>query len=267
MWMHKIRTVLFGLGIYIAAEVLTIPYLDIALLAYSNPEQTALMRQRLDEAEDQGKKLTISQRWIPASTVPRFALDAIVVAEDGTFFEHRGLDWFEIKESFERNFREGRAVRGASTITQQLAKNLYLSTSKTPVRKLKEVIITFLLERHLTKRRILELYVNVIEWGRGVFGIEAASRAYFGKSARALTFDEAVRLAAVIPSPLTHRPDANSRYVLRRKQIVLNRLHGRSNGQIAPVPDEPLELTPATTPVVAEDTTVIDSLEDDPDGF
>ncbi len=121
-----------------------------------------------------------------------------------------------------------RAARGASTITQQLAKNLYLSTSKDPLRKAKELVITFLLEQLLTKDRILEIYLNVIEWGRGIFGVEAAARAYFGKSAADLTLDESVRLAAVIPSPLRHAPDADSRYVTRRKQMVLDRMAARN---------------------------------------
>jgi monofunctional biosynthetic peptidoglycan transglycosylase len=123
--------------------------------------------------------------------------------------------------------REKRAARGASTITQQLAKNLFLSTSKDTVRKLKEFIITLMLERMLTKDRILEIYLNIIEWGRGIFGIEAAARTYFGKSAGALSLEESIRLAAVIPSPLKHRPDVDSRYVLRRKEIMLNRMAAR----------------------------------------
>lgn len=185
------------------------------------------MRQRVGEAEDEGKPLKIVQTWIPISRLPRHVLDAIVVAEDGTFYEHGGIDWFEVQESVERNLEEGRAARGASTITQQLAKNLFLSTSKDPIRKLKEVVITLLMEGQLSKRRILELYVNLIEWGRGVFGIEVAARTYFGKSASALSLEEATRLAAVIPSPLRHRPDVDSRYVLRRKAIVLNRMAAR----------------------------------------
>jgi len=269
MWAHKIKVLFFVIGFYVIGELLTIPYLDIALLAHGNPGETALMKQRIGEAEVQGKTLTISQRWIPLSRIPRFALDAIVVAEDGTFYAHGGIDWFEIQESIERNFREGRAARGASTITQQLAKNLYLSTSKTPMRKLKEVIIAFLLEKHLTKNRILELYVNAIEWGRGVFGIEAAARAYFGKPANTLTLDEAVRLAAVIPSPLSHRPDTNSRYVLRRKQIVLNRMAARGDTHVPLFTREKPEapsIEGAETQDAMEDTVVIDTAENGHDG-
>lgn len=224
---HKVKTLLFLTGMFLLVEILTIPFFAIAALNSVNPKQTALMRQRMKEADSEGKRLKIVQHWIPISRVPQHVLNAVVVAEDGTFYEHGGIDWFEVQESLEKNLEEGRAARGASTITQQLAKNLFLSTSKDPVRKLKEVIITLLMERQLSKRRILELYLNCIEWGRGVFGIEAAARTYFGKSASALTLDEGARLAAVIPSPLRHRPDANSRYVLRRKGIVLSRMFAR----------------------------------------
>jgi monofunctional biosynthetic peptidoglycan transglycosylase len=233
---HKVKTLLFLAVTFLVIELLTIPFFAISGLNSENPKQTALMRQRIREADSEGKPLRIMQRWIPLSRVPQHVLNAVIVAEDGTFYEHGGIDWFEVQESIEKNIEEGRAARGASTISQQLAKNLFLSTSKDPVRKLKEVIITLLMEGQLSKRRILELYVNCIEWGRGVFGVEAAARTYFGKSASALTLDEGARLAAVIPSPLRHRPDTNSRYVLRRKGIVLNRMFAR--GQIPDTTEE-----------------------------
>jgi monofunctional biosynthetic peptidoglycan transglycosylase len=178
--------------------------------------------------------------------VPQHVIDAVIVAEDGTFFEHGGIDWFEVQESIEKNLEEGRAARGASTITQQLAKNLYLSTSKDPVRKIKEVIITLLLERTLNKRRILEIYLNIIEWGRGIFGIEAAARSFFGKSAAGLTLEEGARLAAVIPSPLLHRPDADTRYVIRRKGIVLARMAARSRIPATPTEEDQPQQAPQT---------------------
>lgn len=267
---HKLKTVFFLLGAFLLYELLTIPFITILSLNSTNPTQTALMRQRMREAAAEEKPLKIVQTWIPLSRVPPYVLDAIVVAEDGTFYEHGGIDWFEVQESIEKNLDEGRAARGASTITQQLAKNLFLSTSKDPVRKLKEAAITLLMEQTLSKRRILELYVNLIEWGRGVFGIEAASRAFFGKSASGLTLDEGTRLAAVIPSPLRHRPDANSRYVLRRKAIVLGRMSARRqipdtteeeeqsrSPEQAPVGDSPAVPLPEEAPV-APDTSATD---------
>lgn len=220
---------IFLVGIvYLLMDFVLVPYISVGNLSDEVPETTALMQQRMDEASGEGRTMKVRQQWIPLKRVPRYVLDAIIVAEDGTFYSHSGFDWFEVKESIKRNIEEGRAARGASTITQQLAKNLYLSTSKNPMRKLKEMSITFFLERRLSKQRILELYVNVIEWGNGIFGIEAASRAYFGKSASSLTVDEGARLAAVIPSPLRHSPDQNSRYVLRRKNIVLTRMAARN---------------------------------------
>ena len=227
-WAHKIKTIVFLVLLLIIVELATIPWFSVSSLRDQNPHETALMRQRGNEAKEEGKSFKVSQRWVPLARVPKEVVDAIVVAEDGTFFSHNGFDWYEVQESVEKNLQKGKPVRGASTITQQLAKNLYLSTSKDPVRKLKEAIITLLLERSLSKQRILELYINCIEWGRGIFGIEAASQAYFGKSAAALSLEEGARLAAVIPSPLKHRPDADTRYVLRRTQIVLNRLAARN---------------------------------------
>jgi monofunctional biosynthetic peptidoglycan transglycosylase len=186
------------------------------------------MRQRLHEAEKDGKPLRIVHKWVPLSKISKNLIDAVIVAEDGLFYSHDGVDWFEVKESIEKNVDQLRAARGASTITQQLAKNLYLSTSKDPIRKLKELVITFLLEWTLSKNRILEIYLNVIEWGRGVFGVEAAAEKYFGTSAASLTLDQATRLASVIPSPLRHRPNDDSRYVFRRKGIVLRRMEARN---------------------------------------
>ncbi len=220
------------------------------------------MRQRIREAKEQGKTLRIVQYWIPLSRIPRVVAREVVVAEDGTFYTHGGIDWYEVHESIEKNIEVGRAARGASTITQQLAKNLYLSTSKDPVRKAKELVITLLLEHFLTKDRILELYLNEIEWGRGIFGIEAASRTYFGKSAAALTEAEGARLAAVIPSPLRHRPDAGSRYVLRRTQMVLDRLYARESLR-SPEPEEEPELQPTEEDTGRETTNNHDTARKD----
>ena len=200
------------------------------------------MRQRIDEAKREGEPLRLAHEWIPLNRIPRHVVDAIIVAEDGTFFTHGGVDWFEVQESVRKDFEKGRVVRGASTITQQLAKNLFLSTSKDPIRKLKELLIALLMEQALTKQRILELYLNEIEWGRGIFGIEAASETYFGRSAASLSLDEAARLAAVIPSPLVHRPNTESRYVTRRKMIVLGRMAARKMLAGEQRPDSGIEL-------------------------
>ena len=224
---HKLKTVLIVCGVLLLFEVFTIPWFSVANLKDENPAGTALMQQRLREAERDGKKYKVVHSWIPLSRIPRHVVNAVIVAEDGTFWEHNGFDWYEFQQSLRKNWEKKRAVRGASTITQQLAKNLYLSTSKDPVRKLKEWMITFLLERNLDKRRILEIYLNVIEWGKGIFGIEAAARTYFGRSASSLTLEQAMRLAAVIPSPLKHRPTDNSRWMAFRRNVVAARMQGR----------------------------------------
>lgn len=235
---HKLKAVLILLGILLFYEVLTIPWFSVPRLQRENPTETALMRQRREEAKNSEKPFTIRQRWVPLSRIPRHVINAVVVAEDGTFWEHGGFDWYEFKESLKKNWEKKRAVRGASTITQQLAKNLYLSTSKDPIRKGKEWIITLLLESYLDKNRILELYLNVIEWGRGIFGIEAAAQTYFHRSASALTVEQAMRLAAVIPSPLKHKPTDNSRWVVYRTNVVLQRMQGRRYYEAEEPPEE-----------------------------
>jgi monofunctional biosynthetic peptidoglycan transglycosylase len=233
VWTHKVKTCLLLFLLFVVAELATIPWISIGALRTVNPTETALMRQRKAEAAAESKPFRVTQRWIALNRIPKHVQEEIIVAEDGTFYSHGGFDWYEVQESIEKNIEQRRAARGGSTITQQLAKNLYLSTSKDPIRKVKEALITLLLEKSLPKSRILELYLNCIEWGKGIFGIEAASQTYFGKSASALTEEEGARLAAVIPSPLRHRPDADSRYVLRRKQIVLNRMAARNAASLS----------------------------------
>ncbi len=234
---HKVLTFIGILAVVAVIETATLPFGAIADLKTMNPAETALMRQRREEAAADHVPYAVRSRWIPLSKLPRHLIRAVIVAEDGTFYSHSGVEWYEVRESLEKDIRTGRFARGASTITQQLAKNLFLSTSKDPIRKLKEVAIAYLLEYHLSKNRILELYLNEIEWGNGIFGVEAAARAYFGKSAADLTLDESARLAAVIPSPRRHRADDDSRYVLRRKAIVLNRMAERNFLPSRPSPD------------------------------
>ncbi|RCK76464.1 MAG: Monofunctional biosynthetic peptidoglycan transglycosylase [Ignavibacteriae bacterium] len=215
---------LFGILLFLLIEYFSIPSYSIQLLKNKNPGKTALMRQRIKESDG---KIKINQRWVSLTRISPHLIHAIIVAEDGTFFEHGGIDWYEVQESIEKNIEEGRAARGASTITQQLAKNLYLSTSKDPLRKIKELIITLRMERYLKKNRILEIYLNVIEFGEGIFGVESAARKYFGKSSAELDRYESARLAAIIPSPLKHSPVENSRWLNYRTNIILNRMEAR----------------------------------------
>lgn len=225
---HKLKTCVLLFLLYVLVELLTIPYWSIARLHTENPQETAMMRQRMDEAHAQNESLHIVHHWVPLSHIPKHVRRAIVIAEDGSFYGHNGVDMHEVWESIKVNMKRKKIVRGASTITQQVAKNLYLSTSKTPMRKFKELIITFLLESQLSKQRILEIYLNIIEWGKGTFGIEAAARKYFGASVKRLTRDQAARLAAVIPSPLRYQPNSNNKYVLEKKRLLLRRMAARA---------------------------------------
>ncbi len=224
---HPWRTVAAALVVLLFLQIVTLPFGEIERLRTENPQETAFMRLHAETAREQGRPFTKLQRWVSLKQIPRVTIDAVIVAEDGTFWSHSGFDWFEFKESLLRNLKELRFARGASTITQQLVKNLFLSSSKDPLRKLKEWILTWKMEDTLSKERILELYLNVIEWGHGVYGIEAAANYYFGKSVRQLTREESARLAAILPSPKRYRADSNSRYVLRRMRMILHRMEAR----------------------------------------
>ncbi len=217
-----------GIGcLFLLFEIFTLPLFSIFSLDIENPKETALMQQRVEEAHEKGKKLSIDYRWVSLTKVPKHVRRAVLIAEDARFYDHAGIDWHEIGESFETNWEQGRIVRGGSTITQQLAKNLYLSTSRDPIRKFKELLIAWMLEAWLSKKRILELYLNIIEWGRGTFGIEAAAQRYFHKPASLLTMEEGARLAAVIPSPLRRRPTDDNDYVNDKAQLILKRMSPR----------------------------------------
>ncbi|MDI6767472.1 MAG: monofunctional biosynthetic peptidoglycan transglycosylase [Bacteroidota bacterium] len=225
---HKLWAFLIVLLIFVGLEYLSLPSrAEIRNFRKTNPKMTALMEQRRKEAVDKKKGYSIRQQWVPLSRICENLKRAVIVAEDGTFYEHEGIDWYEVKESIKKDIEKGKFVRGASTITQQLGKNLFLSTSKDPIRKLKEVIIATMIEDELTKSRVLELYLNIIEMGDGVFGVDAASVIYFGKHSSELSREEAARIAAVIPSPLRYKPNTESRYVRYRKNIILARMNAR----------------------------------------
>jgi len=199
----------------------------VAELADRAPHRTALMNQRLREAESKGRKLRIEQIWVPYEQISPLLRRAVLVAEDDAFFAHGGLDWNEINASMRRNLERRKIVRGGSTITQQLARNIYLGDARTITRKLTEVFLAIRLERELGKRRIFELYLNLIEWGDGIYGIEAASRHYFGVPASALDVREAVLLAAVIINPRRYSVLSPSKRIERRVMMIAGRLHRR----------------------------------------
>jgi monofunctional glycosyltransferase len=214
-------TVLVGLLLSILALswVSTLP--DTELLARINPTSTALMDHRLAKAAEQG--LTGKRQWIwtPLSRIAPELQRAVIAAEDASFFVHEGFDWEGIRDAALYNLEAGELKRGGSTITQQLAKNLYLSSERSLFRKAREALIARSLEHRLTKTRILELYLNVAEWGRGVYGAEAAARHHFGKSASELTADEAAWLAAILPSPQRYDPLRKTTFLTRRHERIL----------------------------------------------
>lgn len=189
-----------------------------------NPETTALIEQRKAEAKKKGRKLKIRQKWVRFADIPQLLKDTVRVSEDIDFFHHKGIDYYELKEAIKRNLKEGKKVRGGSTITQQLAKNLFLSTEKSYYRKLKEFFIAKKLEENLSKNRIFHIYLNIIEFGPGIFGVEAASEYYFGKPVKDLSLEEILRLVAVLPKPLRVTPLSNSRYLKWRANLLLERL-------------------------------------------
>ncbi|OPY06376.1 MAG: Penicillin-binding protein 2D [Syntrophaceae bacterium PtaB.Bin038] len=194
---------------------------DVAALRRKNPGKTAFMAHREAQWEAKGlKNRKIQHVFVPLSKISPYAMKAVLIAEDDKFYSHEGFDFEAMQKALEKDLKLGRFKYGGSTISQQLAKNLFLSPSKNPLRKIKEAILTWRIENNLSKRRILELYLNVAEWGDGIFGIEAASRHYFGKSAAELTPMEAARLAVVLPNPLKLNPTGTSKYVEKRAEIV-----------------------------------------------
>ena len=222
--MPKKRFPKFWLFVFLAPAFCSVVYFlfmpDISQLKKKNPGKTAFMEYREMEWKKKGQKIKISQVWIPLSRVSPYLVKAVLIAEDDKFWKHEGFDYESMKKAIEKDVKAGKFKFGGSTISQQLAKNLYLSPVKNPWRKIQEAIITWKIERVLSKRRILELYLNEVEWGEGVFGAEAAARHYFGKSASDLTPMEAAKLAVVLPNPRRYTPTGDQRYVLSRANLI-----------------------------------------------
>ena len=193
---------------------------DIAKLRAENPGKTSFMEYREKEAREEGKRYRISQEWMPLSRISPYLIKATLIAEDDKFWKHEGFDYEAMQKAIEKDLKAKRFKMGGSTISQQLVKNLYLSPAKNPVRKIVEAVITWRTEKILTKTRILELYLNVVEWGDGIFGAEAASHRYFGKSAADLSPEESARLAAVLPNPRKYNPAGDQRYVMNRSNLI-----------------------------------------------
>ncbi|HKX84115.1 MAG TPA: biosynthetic peptidoglycan transglycosylase [Pyrinomonadaceae bacterium] len=253
-WTKILFLVLVGaVGVWIAYELLTFP--GISKLRTENPTTTSMIEYRISEAKAEGREPRKYMIWMPIEQISPNLQRAVLAGEDSRFFEHNGFDWEAIQKAWDEAVKEGEKEareeceaeaktkqekkdctpseddwipplpnfkRGASTVTQQLAKNLYLSEDRNFLRKGREAVYTYFIERDLSKKRILELYLNVIEWGDGVYGAEAAARTYFNKSASGLTREEAAFLAAMIPSPLNvFNPQKNRKRVVRRQRVLL----------------------------------------------
>ena len=189
-----------------------------------NPTDTAFMRARLDELREKDPRATLMQIWVPYERISPQLKRAIVAAEDAKFLSHEGFDWEGIQDAYEKNTRRGKIVAGGSTISQQLAKNLFLSRARTPWRKGEEALITVMLETALEKRRILELYLNLIEWGERTFGAEAAARRHFGTAAAALDAGQAAHLAAMVPNPRYYERRGTTPFLARQTAVIRARM-------------------------------------------
>jgi monofunctional biosynthetic peptidoglycan transglycosylase len=237
----KLRAFLFALLGFVAVFLIYAAYVywtlpSVEFLVKENPTETALMRERGGERV---------QRWVPLDRISNELVQAVLMGEDAGFYGHEGFDLHEMREALERNWEEGHTVRGASTITQQLAKNLFLSTERSYLRKLKEAVLTRRLERALEKNRILEIYLNVIEWGRGIYGVEAAAQEVLGKSSAGLDAAEGALLAAMIPNPIQLDPCERPDSVRTRQLRILGWMHGAerlSDGEYEAAVAEPIYL-------------------------
>jgi monofunctional biosynthetic peptidoglycan transglycosylase len=260
------------LVVLVAYEWLTFP--DVAPLAKEPPKTTAFMELRREQLRAAGKDDTIHYTWVPYARISPYLRRAVLVAEDDSFYEHHGVDVKGMQEAIEKDWEKKRLTHGGSTITQQLAKNLYLSPSRNPLRKIKEFFIARSLENHLTKKRILELYLNVVEMGENVYGAEAASQTYFDKHASELTPSQAALLAGCLPNPRVMSPAAPNKRLRSRQRMILSRM--RRWGYLfekevltekkpeapAPTTDTALEQTPPSdtaTPAPTETSTTTET--------
>jgi monofunctional biosynthetic peptidoglycan transglycosylase len=251
-----VAVVLAAAFAYAAYLYLSLP--DVRSLRTTNPSMTAFQRIRANEARRRGGEPKHVQKWVGYARISPHLKRAVLVTEDAKFWRHDGLDLEQLKASIEVNIERGEFARGGSTITQQLAKNLYLSPAKNPIRKLRELLIARRLEAELTKQRIYEIYLNVIEWGNGIYGAEAAARTYFGKSAAALGPSEAALLAAAIANPRVLNPAHPSARLRQRQQMVARWMgavtpppvlpDATSGAPSKPLLEEPIDAVPALPP-------------------
>ena len=219
-WLMRVLLVVVGLFVVVQLWFLA----HVAYYKYRPPGETAFMSHRLTGLQEKNPKAAVHYRWVPYDRISGNLKRAMIAAEDARFVEHEGFDWEGIQLALDKNWRRGKTVAGGSTITQQLAKNLFLSPAKNYFRKGEEALITLMLESMLDKARILELYLNVIEWGSGVFGAEAAAQRYFGVHASQLSSEQAARLAAMAPNPRFYERNPNAPGLLKKIAIIRERM-------------------------------------------
>jgi monofunctional glycosyltransferase len=210
-------------GLLVVVVVVAVQLWFLAHVAWwtrFDPGSTSFMRAQVERLREKDPNARLQHQWVPYSRISPNLKRAVIAAEDARFTEHEGIDWTAIEKAYEDNRKKGKVVRGGSTITMQLAKNLFLSGSRSYLRKGQELVITYMLEMVMSKRRILEIYLNVAEWGNGVFGAEAAARHYYGVSAAQLGPAEAATLAAMLPRPRFYDRNRGSAYLERRAQLV-----------------------------------------------
>ena len=225
-WRLFTRVVLVALGLVLFAGIAyeASVWARVWWWVDHNPASTSFMERRLSVLRESDPKATLRQQWVPYRRISRALKLAVIAAEDTAFVDHEGFDWKGIEKAFEKNQKKGRVVAGGSTITQQLAKNLFLSGERSYLRKAQEAAITWMIEERMDKERILEIYLNVVEWGNGVFGAEAAARHYFGIAASQLSPEQAARLAAMLPNPRFYDRNRDSAYLARRVPVILARM-------------------------------------------
>ena len=216
-WLKKL--LIFGLLWFCLWHVSI--FLRIVSYIWYDPSSTSFMEEQLAMLQLEKPNIQKKQTWVPYSAISKSVKRALIAAEDAKFLDHDGFDWDGIETAWEKNLAKGRIVAGGSTISQQLAKNLFLSASKTPWRKLDEALITVMLETILDKQRIYEIYLNVIEWGEGIYGVEAAAKYYFGVSAKRLSAYQAAYLAAMVPNPRYYQTHRRSAHLLHKTSVIL----------------------------------------------
>ena len=220
-WKNLIMTVMIFIAAYLIVDIgRYFLYPNVAYLKKNSPGKTAFMEYREETWHKKRINKSINTAWVPLSEISPYIVKAVIVAEDDNFWSHEGFDFNAMQKALEKDIKNKKFEAGGSTISQQLAKNLYLTPAKIPIRKIKEAILTWRIERQLSKRRIIELYLNVAEWGDGIFGIELAAQTNFGKHAANLTAREAATLAAILPSPRHYKINGESGYVAGQAERI-----------------------------------------------